>query len=97
MVVNKGSYGWWEGKGYQVVTKRRKKLVDGKTHRVVELKLVYEPDPARHQLTTQDWRWVEDKGTLLVPVGMFFKHFKVDNTIGLLFEKEIEKSNTEKA
>lgn len=93
MGARKGEYGWWDGKGYLIVTKRRVKLVDGKRHRVVELKLVYNP-PSKKEglvLTTQDWTWEDDK-TLWVPVGNFQKYFKIDNTIGLLFEKEKQPS-----
>lgn len=92
MGINKGEYGWWtDGKCYKIVTKRRKKLVDGKTHRVVELKLVYTPPKESKELilTTQDWK-IHDRPSdiLWVPVGNFLKYFKVDNTMGLLFEKE---------
>lgn len=91
MVINKGESGWWtDGRAYKIVSKRRKKLVDGKTHRIVELELIYSPEQKKRTeerlLTTQDWSNVP-QNTILVPVGQFIKHFRIDNTIGLLFEK----------
>lgn len=89
MEINKGDYGWWiDGNAYQIVTKRRKVLTDGKRYRVVELKLVYSPPPKEKVLTTQDWSWISRKDVLLVPIGIFKKNFIIDNTVGLLFEKE---------
>ena len=93
MAILKGSYGWWDGKGYRVITKRRKKLVDGKTHRVVELKLVYEPiKDNEYYLWTADMS--RPSNILWVPIGNFSRYFKIDNTIGLLFEKEINAKET---
>ena len=86
-MVSKGSYGWWQGKGYKVLSKRRKKLVDGKTHRVVELSLIYDPLKDNKDMLRWNYKPFE---TLWVPVGNFAKYFKIDNTIGLLYEKPEE-------
>lgn len=86
MVITKGCYGWWDGKGYKVITKRKKKLVDGKTHRLVELKLVYDPKPDKDVYVWTAAMNDYDSKILWVPVGNFVKYFKIDNNIGLLFE-----------